>query len=97
MKTTNSSSKHKFKKSLGQNFLSDKNLFGSIIDKVGISKNDIVLEIGSGLGIFTELIAQKSHQVIGYEIDQSLYEKSMVHNQNQANVQFQLTDVLDVD
>ena len=47
------------KKSLGQNFLKDKNILSKIIDSGEISSSDIVLEIGPGTGNLTEFILQK--------------------------------------
>lgn len=43
------------KKSLGQNFLQDKNIVNKIINSIDISNNNII-EIGPGLGILTEKI-----------------------------------------
>ena len=50
----------KAKKSLGQNFLTDKNIIKSIVDIGNISKNDEVLEVGPGTGNLTELIIKKN-------------------------------------
>ncbi len=47
------------KKSLGQNFLSNKKILSQIIDSGNISKGDIVLEIGPGTGNLTEKILEK--------------------------------------
>ena len=48
------------KKSLGQNFLKDKNILSKIIDCGEISDSDIVLEIGPGTGNLTEKILEKN-------------------------------------
>ncbi len=48
------------KKSLGQNFLKDKNILSKIIDSGEISSSDIVLEIGPGTGNLTEKILEKN-------------------------------------
>lgn len=47
------------KKSLGQNFLSDKNILNNIVSHGNISKEDIILEIGPGTGNLTERILEK--------------------------------------
>ena len=47
------------KKSLGQNFLVDKNIINIITEAGNINKNDIVLEIGPGTGNLTEKILNK--------------------------------------
>ena len=44
------------KKSLGQNFLTDKNIIDIIVNKGDIKQNDIILEIGPGTGNLTERI-----------------------------------------
>jgi 16S rRNA (adenine1518-N6/adenine1519-N6)-dimethyltransferase len=61
------------KKSLGQNFLVDKNIQHKIIQACNLSPQDIVLEIGSGCGDLTALFAQQVKQVYALEVDQRLY------------------------
>jgi len=56
----------------GQNFLSDKNIAQKIVNSANITKDDIVLEIGPGKGILTELILKKAKRVIAVEIDKDL-------------------------
>lgn len=57
------------KKSLGQSFLEDKNIMRRIIHISDIREDDIVVEIGAGVGVMTELIAQRAHKVIALDID----------------------------
>lgn len=61
------------KKSLGQNFLIDKNIQQKIIRACGLTNGDIVLEIGAGFGDFTALLAACVKKVYALEIDQRLY------------------------
>lgn len=61
-----------FKKAFGQNFLSDEELLFDITEKAGVTKDDVVLEIGCGAGTLTRAIADRAKFVIGYEIDTSL-------------------------
>jgi len=61
-----------FNKRFGQNFLTDKNLLSSIVEKAGIKESDTVVEIGVGGGTLTGAIAQKAKMVIGFEIDTNL-------------------------
>ncbi len=61
------------KKSLGQNFLIDKNIQNKIIRACNLTCEDIVLEIGSGKGDLTLSLAQKAKKVYALEIDQRLY------------------------
>lgn len=58
------------KKQYGQNFLKDKNVLQKIIDMSSISKEDIVIEIGPGIGCLTEFLAINAKKVICYEIDE---------------------------
>ena len=51
--------KIKPKKSLGQNFLSDKNIIKSIVDIGNIKNNNVIIEIGPGTGNLTEFILKK--------------------------------------
>ena len=54
--------KIKAKKSLGQNFLIDKNIIKSIVEIGNITKNSVVLEIGPGTGNLTEFILKKTQK-----------------------------------
>ena len=60
-----------FKKSLGQNFLIDKNFVDKIVDAADI-ENQNVLEIGPGIGTITYEMAKQAKKVVAIEIDQSL-------------------------
>ena len=51
----------KVKKSLGQNFLTDKNIVNKIVEIGNIEKNKAVLEIGPGYGSLTRKILSKNH------------------------------------
>ena len=62
----------KFSKSLGQNFLTDKNIIDEIVDGAGIGQEDTVLEIGPGIGVITYEAARLAKKVIAVEIDKSL-------------------------
>lgn len=62
----------KFSKSLGQNFLTDKNIIDEIVDGAGIGQEDTVLEIGPGIGVITYEAAKLAKKVIAVEIDKSL-------------------------
>jgi 16S rRNA (adenine1518-N6/adenine1519-N6)-dimethyltransferase len=62
------------KKSLGQNFLIDKNVLEKIIKVADLSKKDTVLEIGPGLGVLTCELCQKAGNVTAVEKDEKLVE-----------------------
>jgi len=61
------------RRSLGQHFLITQSIAKSIVDSAGITKDDIVLEIGTGHGILTPLLCQDAKQVISVEKDPILY------------------------
>ena len=58
----------------GQNFLIDLNLHEVIVNAAQLDARDVVLEIGTGTGALTELIAQRAGAVITVEIDAHLFE-----------------------
>jgi 16S rRNA (adenine1518-N6/adenine1519-N6)-dimethyltransferase len=63
----------KVKKSLGQNFLTDKNVIKSIVDIGIIKDNDVILEVGPGTGNLTEFIFKKNpKQIYAIEKDYNL-------------------------
>lgn len=61
-----------FKKAYGQNFLTDTALLNDIVVNAGVTKDDVVLEIGCGAGALTKVLSKNAKKVIGYEIDQKL-------------------------
>ena len=61
------------KKSLGQNFLLDKNIINKIIDTAKIESNDVVLEVGPGTGNLTQfIISKKPKKIYLVEKDENL-------------------------
>lgn len=61
-----------FKKQLGQNFITDKNLLASIVTAAGVGADDTVLEIGCGAGTLTRELAARVKKVTAFEVDKSL-------------------------
>ncbi|MBQ8681625.1 MAG: ribosomal RNA small subunit methyltransferase A [Bacilli bacterium] len=61
-----------FKKSLGQNFLNDKNVINKIVESADIDKRTLVIEIGPGGGAITELMVPKAGHALLYEADSRL-------------------------
>lgn len=61
------------KKSLGQNFLVDKNLLEAIVDSAQIESGDFVLEIGTGLGSLTKGLADRGARILTIEKDHGLH------------------------
>lgn len=66
--------KHNFtiRKKYGQNFLIDQNILEGIACAADVSKDDIVLEIGPGLGALTQILCERAKHVIAVEIDKML-------------------------
>ncbi len=61
-----------FKKNFGQNFLVDERVLEKIISVSEISPEDVVLEIGPGIGTLTQALAKKAKKVVTVEIDKTL-------------------------
>ena len=59
-------------KSLGQNFLNDISVVQEIVYSAKLTKEDIVVEVGPGLGVMTDLLANEAGLVIAVEIDKNL-------------------------
>ena len=61
--------KFNYKKSLGQNFLMDKNKINQIIESIEVGENDLIVEIGPGEGAITKELVKKNCDVLCFEID----------------------------
>lgn len=61
-----------FQKKFGQNFLIDTHVLDKIIREAGITGEDLVLEIGPGIGTMTQYLAEAAKEVIAIEIDKNL-------------------------
>ena len=61
-----------FQKKFGQNFLIDTHVLDKIISAAHITKEDMVLEIGPGIGTMTQYLAEAAGKVIAVEIDKNL-------------------------
>ena len=62
----------KANKSLGQNFLIDDEIIEGIVKSAGISKSDMVIEIGPGLGTLTSRLLEEAGKVIAIELDERM-------------------------
>lgn len=86
-----------FKKSLGQNFLNDKNVIHKIVESAEIDKDTIVIEIGPGGGALTELIVLKAGQALLYEADGRLEEHLKELLKDFDNYKIVIGDFLEAD
>ena len=59
-------------KSLGQNFLINEEVIKTIVDSSEITKEDLVIEIGPGLGTLTKYLLEKASKVICIELDKKM-------------------------
>lgn len=80
------------RKSLGQHFLNSKNLARTIITEAGIGKDDVVLEIGTGLGVLTPLLCEKANKVISIEADKELFEGALSRFSEFENLKLEYGD-----
>lgn len=87
------------KKELGQNFLADPKTAEMIVRRAGISAEDLVLEIGAGLGALTVHAARQAGRVIAVEKDTRLVEllRSELESQGLSNVEIINADILKLD
>jgi len=86
----------KAKKRYGQNFLVDENIINRIIDESNITENDVVIEIGPGLGNLTELLIEKAKLVIAFEIDEDMIRVLKGRFKNATNFILINKDILQV-
>ena len=86
----------KFTKSLGQNFLIDRNVVDKIVDLGKLTKKDLVIEIGPGTGNMTLEIAKRAGQVVAIEIDRHLIPALKENLKEFDNVTILNQDVLKV-
>ncbi|MCK5564619.1 MAG: ribosomal RNA small subunit methyltransferase A [Planctomycetes bacterium] len=82
------------KKRFGQNFLIDLNLMRLLIDEAGICKDDVVLEVGTGTGSFTEGLAEAAGKVITVDVDTTLFTIASKQLADRKNVQLINADIL---
>jgi 16S rRNA (adenine1518-N6/adenine1519-N6)-dimethyltransferase len=78
----------------GQNFLIDLNLLNILIDGAELSGNDVVLEVGTGLGSLTKTMALKAGRVITVEVDRDLQALAARELKSFANVELLSCDAL---
>ena len=78
----------------GQNFLIDLNLVQLLVDSAELDKRDVVLEVGTGTGSLTALMAQRAAHVITVEIDSALHQLAREESVGYDNITFLQMDAL---
>ena len=86
----------RFNKKFGQNFISDTNLLEAIVCDAGVTKDDVVIEIGAGAGSLTYALAQKAKKVIVFEIDVNLKNVLATTLDGLKNVRLIFDDVMNL-
>lgn len=84
----------RFNKSLGQNFISDKNLLDAIVSDSGITENDVVVEIGTGGGTLTRALSAAAKRVVSFEVDENLQKVLAFTLQGVENAEVIFRDIL---
>jgi 16S rRNA (adenine1518-N6/adenine1519-N6)-dimethyltransferase len=79
---------------LGQNFLIDLNLLDILVDAAALDDNDVVLEVGTGTGSLTALLAQRAAAVVTVEVDPAIQQLAAEHLAALPNVTMLREDVL---
>ena len=85
------------KKELGQHFLVDENLLGVIGRLAELEREDVVLEVGPGLGVLTRYLADHAGHVHAVELDRSLEAPLREALARRANVELHFGDALQLD
>ena len=86
-----------FQKKFGQNFLIDTHVLDKIIRAAGVTGDDMVLEIGPGIGTMTQYLAEAAGKVVAVEIDTNLIPILSETLADYDNVVVLNADVLKVD
>lgn len=87
----------KANKSLGQNFLVSDEAVETIVDSANVSKNDVIIEIGPGLGTLTQRLLEKAKKVICIELDERMVNIITERFSLYKNIEIINEDVLKVD
>jgi 16S rRNA (adenine1518-N6/adenine1519-N6)-dimethyltransferase len=85
------------KKELGQHFLADENILGVIGRLAELAPEDVVLEVGPGLGVLTAYLAERVARVHAIELDRSLEGPLAEQLAGHANVDLHFGDALRLD
>ena len=85
------------KKKYSQNFLIDYDVVKRSVDNLSLTSDDIVVEIGPGLGALTQEILDRGNQVYAYEIDEDMYRSLKEEMKQYPNLHLENVDFLKVD
>ena len=85
------------RKNLGQHFLKSKTIAKDIVSSAKITRNDVVLEIGTGHGILIPYLCKNAKQVFSIENDQDLYLSTKSNFHDYPNLVLEYGDGFDSD
>jgi 16S rRNA (adenine1518-N6/adenine1519-N6)-dimethyltransferase len=85
------------RKDLGQNFLADARVAEKLVTQAGVEPDDLVLEIGCGLGVLTRALAARARRVIAVEVDAGLVRAVRAEGALPAGAELVHGDALEVD
>lgn len=84
-------------KKYGQHFLTDKRILGAIVDALGPTPADTVVEVGPGRGSLTDILVERSGRVFAVEVDRALATQLGERYASRSNVKVVQGDVLESD
>jgi len=85
------------RKSLGQNFLIDRNVLDRIVSAADLTRDDLVLEIGAGIGVLTRALSAAAGRVVSVEVDPVMLSILSETTADLSNVRIVPADVLKLD
>ena len=83
--------------SLGQNFLTDRNLLAAIVSDAGVTDKDVVIEVGAGMGALTRPPAASGAHVTAFELDERLRDYLEPLEKEYANLEVRFGDFMKAD
>jgi len=84
-------------KKFGQHFLSDPKILTAIVDALGPTPSDTVVEIGPGRGSLTDILVERAGKVVAVEIDRALAENLRERYRDRSNIEVVQGDFLETD
>lgn len=87
----------KIKKYYGQNFIISEDIVSSIINSLNLNKDDIVLEIGPGIGTMTQVVSKNVKKIVCVEIDSKIIEILKYTLKELKNIEIINSDILKED
>jgi 16S rRNA (adenine1518-N6/adenine1519-N6)-dimethyltransferase len=87
----------RLKHGLGQHFLHDEGLLDKIVRSADITKDDLVVEVGTGVGTLTKHIAKYAGHVLSFEVDDKLIPAAKEYLKGSKNIEIINEDALKVD